>query len=605
VDKKAVEALENGDIHKTEIFASKTGPEIEAEETVVQPSEKEITIDKIADEISRDETTSERNKPITEKKDIIGPTDISGTQQETSSSEISIINSSKTELDDNTTGKRKAVSRYQATGASVPKDKSNTEKKPTPKQSISRKPLSGQPMTGQPMSGIMYEKTGTAPKRRPPKSNHSFPKEEFGGIQKRETIISVIPIILLLAVFFLYPFISLKNYIPLPEYDLSELESETLYKVSKYYSFDSVDALMSAGNLLLDTLKKVPKSTRIKGSLAKLYADLGRMLRDKDLLRTSLELSLETLSDNPKEPDALRALAVYNLNSPETSSKFLNKAIEAKYYYNDPQPNPEDFYLEAQINIKTGNIKKASEKLKQAIDTDGDYIRALRSLRNIHKLNGEKSMAKLAQKRILSLENNFYNVYPELKPKGVEILKTPKPTVSPTVVPTKTRTVIIKTKTPTPAPTYVRTRTPVVRTVRTPRYTPTPKLALWDIKHQKAQKYYSRAKYIAAEKELTDAINACAKQCPKRTRSSTLSRIHTTLGYTYSKLYKQDSAMNSFLSAIKNNPRNAAAHKGLAQIYDEFGETTMAIKEYKLYLKYNPRASDRWKINKRIKKLGG
>ncbi len=569
LDKKEIEQLfEEAEINKTDIQSNHLTPDLQEDETIIQASdEHEITIDKIADEISHDETTSERKRPEKDSiEDLLpGPSQISKTFRETNQSDISMISSRKTEID-STTGKRPLE-----TPTNVKKKEAKETRVNVAKSSLSD------------LVQHHVEKPDRAFKTRKPFT--------------RETVVAWIPIALIGLLFLAYPFYSLQKTSLKFDFWKTDPGLSELFKEVKDHSYiDTAESIKKAAQILLEMLGKNPNNTQVKAKLAKMYAYLGQKLYSEELLKTSMELALETLTLNSKEPDAFTALAIFYLDEPETSLKFLNRARNTRAQLTGKlDSKAEDLYIEACIEMRTGQFDNAMKKLDKALTINPDFAKAMRTLAKIHGLKGENATSKLMLTKAEDFEERYYVKYPDLKPKDNGIKKTPVPTPAPTKIAT-----IAPTFKPTPA------RTPLRTPVRTRKPTPKPtqsRVASWDQKHREGIKLLASARYIEAEKELTEAANDYKKRFPKHTRSKTLSSIYTTLGNTYLKQFKTDDAMNIFHVAIKYNKANPQSHKGLAEVYEVIGESKQAIKHYKYYLHYNPNAGDKNRILYKIRQL--
>jgi tetratricopeptide (TPR) repeat protein len=62
-------------------------------------------------------------------------------------------------------------------------------------------------------------------------------------------------------------------------------------------------------------------------------------------------------------------------------------------------------------------------------------------------------------------------------------------------------------------------------------------------------------------------------------------------------------AIAAFKEALKLDPQNAAAHRGLGLAYAQSGNAGQAVQSFKRYLKVAPTAPDRALIEKRIAQL--
>lgn len=540
------------DPNRTDIISKKDSLELEEDDTIIQPSNPEITVDKIADEISFSKS---------EKDDLADllpePSEISRTFREQSSSDVSMISSSKTQIEE-TTGQRTEVR---------PKSREDEPSK-TFVPEVSKEASLDE----------MFERTGKGSPS--PSSTGGAPHGVYTtGFFAKENIIANIPLVILLMIFAFYPFLSIKFPSEQRETDKNKAAvEETLKTVYKYYAYDTVDSLMMAGELLLDQLKKFPESNSLKAAVAKLYADLGSILNDRDMQYTSLELCLDTLTEKNEEPDTLRALAIYYLDDPELAARFFNRAANAAAMKGLNFPGAEDYYIAARLDLRIGEVDKAIDHLNNAVSEDPDFIRAYRLMTQIHTMRGEKNMAALMSEKIDSIRTGIEKQIPELKSQKVALAPRPKPTPKETAEPPP----IAPKLTPTAAP---------------------KRKAVYFRKLDQGKELYAKSKYWRAQKELAESAKAYKKFFPKHTRSKTLSEIYAYLGWTYLKLYKTDAALNTFKASISHNYQNPLSHKGLGRIYEDLGETYLAGKEYELYLKYEPNASDKSEIQKRIEKL--
>jgi tetratricopeptide (TPR) repeat protein len=64
-------------------------------------------------------------------------------------------------------------------------------------------------------------------------------------------------------------------------------------------------------------------------------------------------------------------------------------------------------------------------------------------------------------------------------------------------------------------------------------------------------------------------------------------------------------ARKKYESALAQNSRYPAAHRGLGFVYQRMGDRARALKYLKRYLELSPRAGDAAEVRKRIDALGG
>ena len=534
---------EDSDVHKTEILSRKLVPGMDEDETVIKHDEHEITIDKIAKELSKP-GLGDPSRDISANSQT--PETLKGGQ-----SGISDVSSARTEIDSKT----------------------------DPNMTINKPPLD-KPIFSQSYSPS-YERTE--------KSNKSILLKEKGFTSKfsiislaiKSNLIIYIPLIIIGVISILYPILTLKNSVDKYPSDPSDMAvSEILTKASDYYSFDSAETLMYQGKLLLEALNKYPQNVKLKAALAKLYANLGSATFNPEMLNKSLELSAEILSQSPFEPDALRALAIYYIDDPETSAKYLNRAEEAILKEGGAGSAYEDYYLRSLIFINTGNYDKAIEVTNKAIAKNPDFIRGYRNLEQLEILKNDRIKVSEIHPKIVSLEDNFFSNHPDLKTKPTQVAAAPSPAHG----------IIVAMPNKKPR-------------LKTSKGAETQKIELYDKKFQKAQDLFYKSKYLDAEQELLGAADAYKKSSNPKSRSKTLSSIYSLLGDTYLKLYKTDLALNAFKDSLKNNFANSEAHKGLGIVYEDIEEYKQAASEYRNYLKFNPSAWDAASISEKIATL--
>jgi tetratricopeptide (TPR) repeat protein len=78
---------------------------------------------------------------------------------------------------------------------------------------------------------------------------------------------------------------------------------------------------------------------------------------------------------------------------------------------------------------------------------------------------------------------------------------------------------------------------------------------------------------------------------------------HYNLGKAYEKLNDTDKAIEAYKKSISLKPDYANAHFNLAELLKFKGHNKHAIREYELYLKYNPHAEDEMNVKKTIVEL--
>jgi tetratricopeptide (TPR) repeat protein len=150
----------------------------------------------------------------------------------------------------------------------------------------------------------------------------------------------------------------------------------------------------------------------------------------------------------------------------------------------------------------------------------------------------------------------------------------------------------------TPTPTIAPQPTVATTSAAAPKI-----ITAYERKLLKAQELYANSKYLDAERELADAVEAYRRAAQNQRKRAVLSEIFRWLGETRVKLFRPDSAMTSFKDSIKINQSNAEAHRGLGMIYEDLFEKKLAINEYKTYLKLAPSASDAGDIAGKIREL--
>ena len=64
-------------------------------------------------------------------------------------------------------------------------------------------------------------------------------------------------------------------------------------------------------------------------------------------------------------------------------------------------------------------------------------------------------------------------------------------------------------------------------------------------------------------------------------------------------------ARKKYESALAQNSRYPAAHRGLGFVYQRMGDRARALRYLKRYLELSPRAGDAAEVKKRISALGG
>jgi tetratricopeptide (TPR) repeat protein len=107
------------------------------------------------------------------------------------------------------------------------------------------------------------------------------------------------------------------------------------------------------------------------------------------------------------------------------------------------------------------------------------------------------------------------------------------------------------------------------------------------------------------EKELTNSAKKdAARKREKRTvEEEERDLLATPAGQENWKLHQQKAEESYRKAATSENPV-AVAHRGLGMLCEKLGRSTEAVTEYEKYLEMLPAATDRERIQKRIKSLG-
>jgi len=105
----------------------------------------------------------------------------------------------------------------------------------------------------------------------------------------------ILLIVSMIALIIFYPYISIKQKITPSKTVLSKSVSDTLSIVYLYSSFGSTRALELAESTLMQALEENPGNSYLLAELAKIYAEMGTTSDNPNLLNTALEISTENL----------------------------------------------------------------------------------------------------------------------------------------------------------------------------------------------------------------------------------------------------------------------------------------------------------------------
>lgn len=99
------------------------------------------------------------------------------------------------------------------------------------------------------------------------------------------------------------------------------------------------------------------------------------------------------------------------------------------------------------------------------------------------------------------------------------------------------------------------------------------------------QEFHRLAAALYAQNRLGDALAVCLQAA---NRYSNLDVAHYNVGIIYTSMGRHTDARNAYTTALQLNPRNHAAHAGLADAYSNLGDEQAALRHFQTSMALNP-----------------